>query len=302
LGAALISLFLVGEAIEGLVTQRSLHTIRLGALSASLIGCLALVPLNPNGVTMFSYPLETIRSKAMQTYIAEWASPNFHNSEYVPFLALLLASIIALAWARDRIRWRDLLLLVVSAVAALTSIRMIPLFVLVAVPWLARSIPIRIKPKQETSSRGTTSLLGNAAILVAMVTFVAIHTGQVIRQQRLAEAATFPAEAVAYLQAHPSAGPIFNSYDWGGYLIWQLYPATRVFIDGRADLYGPQHLEQFADTYQLRANWLKTLDEWKIETTVLPADCALASGLRQIGGWRIIHEDRQAVIFRRSTN
>src|SRR5204863_24299 len=29
-------------------------------------------------------------------------------------------------------------------------------------------------------------------------------------------------------------GPIFNTYEFGGYLIWRLWPQQQVFIDGRA--------------------------------------------------------------------
>ncbi len=29
----------------------------------------------------------------------------------------------------------------------------------------------------------------------------------------------------------------FNDCDWGGYLIWRLRPKTKVFIDGRSDVY-----------------------------------------------------------------
>ena len=297
LGPALIGLFIVGEGIERLAARRSLRDPRLGILGAALIGCLALVPINPNGAAMFSYPVETLRSKAMQTYIAEWASPNFHRAEYFPFLFLLLASVVALGWERDRIRWRELLLLMVTAFAGLSSIRMIPIFVLVAVPWLVRSIPIRIARHAHNFPRNAAAQVANAAILVAMAVFVGVHTARVIRQQPAAEAATFPAGAVAYLESHPPTGPMFNAYDWGGYLIWKLYPATRVYIDGRADVYGPPLLEGFADTYQFRANWLKTLEQWDIQTLLIPPSCALATGLRQSGDWQIVYEDHRAVIF-----
>ena len=30
---------------------------------------------------------------------------------------------------------------------------------------------------------------------------------------------------------------VFVYYDWGGSAIWKLYPHSRVFVDGRADLY-----------------------------------------------------------------
>ena len=37
-----------------------------------------------------------------------------------------------------------------------------------------------------------------------------------------AQARIFPARAVSYIQAHRIPGPLLNSYDWGGYLIWTL--------------------------------------------------------------------------------
>ena len=85
------------------------HTSALAALM--LVLDLLVVPLNPNGLRMFSYPIETLRSAAMQNYIAEWASPNFHRPEYWPLLLIILATFLALACSRSQSRPRDLILL-----------------------------------------------------------------------------------------------------------------------------------------------------------------------------------------------
>src|SRR5262249_55771365 len=134
LGLGLLLLFLLGEALEKILSHQPIDKSRTGALALTLLLDLLIVPLNPNGAKMYTYPINTLRSKAMQNYIAEWASPNFHRGEYWPFLFMLLAMVAALAWAQPRIRTRDLLLLGVAIFAALSSIRMIPFFVLVAVP------------------------------------------------------------------------------------------------------------------------------------------------------------------------
>lgn len=42
----------------------------------------------------------------------------------------------------------------------------------------------------------------------------------------------YPIDAVEYLQANSCKGNIFNSYNYGGYLIWQL-PQAKTYIDGR---------------------------------------------------------------------
>jgi len=301
IGLMFLVLFLLGELLEKMsATSTSTSKTRVRALSLALFLNLLLVPLNPNGTKMFWYPLETLRSKAMQGSIDEWASPNFHRAEQLPFLLLLLATFAALAWSRSRVRPRDVLLLSASAFAGLSSIRMVPLFVLVAVPIIARSLLSR-PTRQHCSMRQRPAGLAvlNGVVLVAMAGFVSLHLAQITQAQPQAEASHYPAGAVAYLAAHPPAGPMFNHYDWGGYLIFKLYPRTRVYIDGRADLYGDRLMQQRADTYYLMNDWQQSLAQWKIRTVIVPADSPLAVGLRSAPGWVKSYEDSKSVIFSR---
>ena len=297
LGVSLTALFLAGELLERMLSSGPRVAIngRLEALALTLVLCLSLVPLNPNGARMYAYPIQTLRSKAMQSYISEWSSPNFHHADYWPFMLLMLAAVARLAWSGKSIRPRDLLLLLVSAFAALSSIRMIPLFVLVAVPLVAETAKAWLPDR--SSSKPRRRLVFNTIILAGMVGFVAVHIALVFRQQDHAEAEHFPAGAATFLIAHAPEQPIFNHYDWGGYLIWKLYPQTRVFIDGRADLYGDVIFQEFMQTYLLTKDWRKTLDRWQIATVIVPPDSALASGLRTQPGWSIEYEDQGAVIF-----
>jgi hypothetical protein len=301
LGLLFLGLFLLGELFEKMFTPSfSTSNARVGALSVTLLLNLLLVPLNPNGTRMFWYPLETLRSKAMQGSIDEWASPNFHRAEQWPFLLLLLGTLATLTWSRTRVRPRDVLLLLTSAFAGLSSIRMIPFFVLMAVPIISRSVKSGLGGKHSSTRRRPTVLVVlNGVILLAMTGFVSLHLARLIRGQPQAEASHFPTGAVAYLAAHPPAGPIFNHYDWGGYLIFKLYPVTRVFIDGRADLYGDHLMEQWIDSYYLMDSWRQPLSEWRIQTVIVPADSPLATGLRSAPGWVQSYEDSKSVIFSR---
>ncbi len=301
LGLGFLGLFLLGELFENVfASSSSTSNARLRALSLMLLLNLLLVPLNPNGAKMLWYPLETLRSKAMQASINEWASPNFHRGDQWPFLLLLLAAFAMLAWSRVRVRPRDVLLLSASAFAGLSSIRMIPFFVLVAVPVISRSFTSGLGREQSSiRQRPAAFAVLNGVILLAMTGFVSLHLAQVIRRQPEAEATYFPAGAVAYLAAHPAVGPIFNYYDWGGYLIFKLYPGTRVYIDGRADLYGDQLMEQRADTDYLRDGWQQSLAQWKIRTVIAPEDSPLATGLRRVPGWMVSYEDSKSIILSR---
>jgi|HubBroStandDraft_1064217.scaffolds.fasta_scaffold00004_15 hypothetical protein len=298
LGLVLSALFLAGELIEralALHPQQNAPRLRLAALI--LLLDLLIVPLNPNGLRMFSYPIETLRSAAMQNYIAEWASPNFHHAEYLPFLLVVLGTFAILSWSTLRIRPRDVLPLLVTLFAGLSSIRMMPLFVLIAVPLISvRLGDLPVSASRPTGSPSSFGPLFNGVLVLAMAVFAGIHIAQVIQRQPQAETQHFPEHAVAFLQAHPTSR-IFNHYDWGGYLIWKLYPSTRVFIDGRADLYGGQFLDQFAATYQLKDSWRQPLERWKIDTVLVPPNSALATGLRSSPGWTVAYEDSQAVIL-----
>ena len=300
LGIALLILCLVGEILERVLGQQAVEpsNFRIRTLAAALALNLLVVPLNPYGARMYSYPLETLRSKAIN-YIVEWASPNFHRFDYFPFLILLLVTVALLAWSNTRPGGRGMLLLLASAFAALSAIRMIPLFVLIAVPIISKSLQQNAtnRPCVPPGTRHFSIPFLNAGILLFMAAFVGVHLNHVIRHQPQSEAEHFPGASIAFLETHPAPGPIFDHYDWGGYLIWRLYPQTKVFIDGRADLYGELLLQQFAETYQLKQDWKGTLAEWGIATIIVPPDSALATGLRSATGWTISYEDSRAVIF-----
>lgn len=312
LGLIVYALFLVGDWIENQWVRRKRppsceqSSSRFSSRTAWLILVLDLlvVPLNPNGLKLFWYPIQTLRSSAMQTYIAEWASPNFHRPEYWPFLVILLTLFAVLSRQHMSIRFRDLLLLIVSLFAALRSIRLIPFFVLIAIPLIAEQVAkwLGARPVTEEPRRDLPALrrhILNTSFIIGMALFAAFHAAQITRQQPLIEARTFPAAAAAFLQTNPPALPLFNSYDWGGYLIWKLYPSIRVFIDGRADIYGDQFMRSFADTYGFRDDWQQTFDRWHIQTVLVPADSTLAMGLQHAPGWTVAFEDRQTVIFTR---
>lgn len=298
LGLVLSALFLLGEWTEQTIASHPRQNApRLRTAALVLLLDFALVPLNPNGLRLFSYPMETLRSAAMQNYIAEWASPNFHRAEYWPFLLIVLATFAMLGWSRVPVRPRDLMLLLVGLYAGLASIRMMPLFVLIAVPLISQRLGNWPRSHSPQRPPHVSRILLNAVIVLAMAVFAGVRIAQVVQRQPLAEAQQFPSRAAAFLQAHPPAGRIFNHYDWGGYLIWKLYPATPVFIDGRADLYGEPLLHDFADVYQLKGPWQQILQRWQIDTVVVPSDSALATGLRSAPGWTTSYQDSQSVIL-----
>lgn len=95
-------------------------------------------------------------------------------------------------------------------------------------------------------------------------------------------------------QAHLSR--IFNDYDFGGYLVAR---GLRPFIDGRTELYGGAFTarENAAVTLQDLPDFLKLLDQYDIQATLLnparPANALLA----RMSGWRRLYADDIAVVY-----
>ncbi len=308
IGLVFVGLFLAGEALEAAISPEPWQHFapRLKRLAVAFVVCMALVALNPYGWRIYLYPLETLHSAAMQRFIQEWFSPNFHDPASLPLLLMLLALIVGTAFSPRRLRLRNLLLLLVTIPAALRSLRHIPILMLVLVPavaelveaWLQESGATRLLKKPLTGQSHRTLVI-NFVVLLSFAVFVVLRIRQVVSHQGEVEARNFPVAAVAFLEREHPPEPVMNHYNWGGYFIWKLYPQYRVFMDGRADVYGDAFMTDFGASYYLTDNWKKTLEQWSIRTIVLPPDAPLITALRSSPEWREIFADSQAVILTR---
>jgi hypothetical protein len=114
-----------------------------------------------------------------------------------------------------------------------------------------------------------------------------------------------PVAAVTFLQQesrekNPNADPIFAIDAWGGYLIYRVYPARKVVVDDRHDLYGSDRIRRYVTLIHAEPGWETVLKDWQIRTLLLPTDSTLANLLREIPqDWRVGYEDRVAVVFER---
>jgi hypothetical protein len=240
----------------------------------------------------------------MQKFIQEWSSPNFHDLMYAPFLLMLLGLMAGLAVSPQRPSVRDLVVLLATIPAALRSIRHIPIAVLILIPILARLAEgwLRQRGSGRLLERGQSAptpriLLVNALVLITFTAFTVARVRHVVSLQAETEARHFPVGATAFLARERPPGPIMNHYNWGGYFIWKIYPDYRVFLDGRADVYGDQFMDQFAASYYLTDDWKMPLQQWGIRTLILPPDAPLITALQAGGGWTQIYADSEAVVM-----
>jgi hypothetical protein len=83
--------------------------------------------------------------------------------------------------------------------------------------------------------------------------------------------AMYPVDAVAHVRKHRLSGPLFNSYSWGGYLMWEL-PDLPVSVDGRANIYGDALLASAFGTWGGKPGWADNADLKTARLVVVEVD------------------------------
>jgi hypothetical protein len=304
LGFAILGIYIAGDIYE-LIKAKIAKTgstnspilknlmILFGILVLSLLAALA----NPNGIRLLTYPFETLSSQAMQQNIQEWFSPDFHQVEWQPLAWLILALIGAGLLGRKSISPTKILLTLVFGYATLHSMRHVPLFAIAAVPVLAEEIGSMVRIRQEVRKAGrllkwVNFFLVACAILVAGLRFVSV-----VQEQANTEKEKFPAAAVDWIVQHHPSGNIFNTYGWGGYLIWRLYPEYQVYIDGRADVYGDSFINDYLRIEAGEPSWETSLSLDGVRIVLIERGSLLARDLRQSADWEIAFSDEQSVMF-----
>ncbi len=264
--------------------------------------CMALVPLNPSGAHLYGYPLNVVRSAGMRSFIVEWFPPDFHLLRFGAFLCICLVLLIAFARSNSRPKARTLAPLLGALLAALDAVRHIPIFALLAIPVIAAALPADSWRRQFSWTRAAPvgqrlQPILRSIVVALLALFAVARWNYLIGNQNVREATLFPQKAFATLRSRGGPRELFAYYDWGGYAIWKLYPASRVFVDGRADLYGDELLDQFKTAVQLRSGWQQVLESWQVRWVLVPPTTALAEALSLAPGWHTEYRDAQAVLF-----
>jgi hypothetical protein len=86
-------------------------------------------------------------------------------------------------------------------------------------------------------------------------------------------------EAVDFLKENHPEGRLFNSYNWGGYLLWAL-PEYPVFVDGRTDLYNDEIIGQWSQVVRAEEGWQEVLARWDVHHFEPPGGGGVAKTLR----------------------
>jgi hypothetical protein len=323
LGIALTGAYAAGEIADAVFTSdasRRQPALRRGVpYLITAAGCLAATFVNPYFYHLHQHILAYLGDGYMYRNIVEFQSFDFHHPVASYFEPMLILGLGAAVWNLYRRQFGYSILLAGWAHLALVVVRNVPIFMIVAAPLVAEmlqsllsELPTKnlaawirqgaVKFEEYAKDFGSTDsiarvhLTSAAGIGLLAALFYAPNAPAKCRAEY--DAKRYPAKAVEILRQAGSPEVIFTDDEWGGYLIYRLYPSKRVFIDGRSDFYGTPFNEKYQSVMGVRYDWEKSLGQYHVNTILLSPKAALAGALKESRHWRPVYDDGVAIVFR----
>jgi hypothetical protein len=310
-GLALMGFACLGRAID--VWRRStraaaaIHDRRLRRLLVTTAIAAAAVLVNPYGLKMYSEVLTFPRNPNLGDLV-EW-----HPLPAVG-LAGELATVTMLClvyWLSPRrVAAGEILSIIGFALAGLLSARMLIWWTPIAAGCFvihANAAWRRFRPTQKhclvvPRSRNWALLaIGLASFFFAATPFGGqVLFGQSTSFERCVSTQT-PVAAVRWLREHPPLGQLFNTYEWGDYIVWAGPRKVKVFVTSQAHLVPRQVWLDYMAVNDVSAGWQEIVDRYRVETILIDKEgrSALISHLKADNRWLQTYEDDLAVVFTR---
>lgn len=272
IGIVLVAIFFVGDWVEYLLSQRGVIKTELKLpkeLSALLVGVVAAVIINPNGVTLLTKPLNILGQVYENKYTTElfdFTTPDYW--QWNVYLAVALLVITKVGWylfflkapkgKRFTTVWQHTGISYLLAAAAFfylasTAYRNVIFFVLVLSPALAFAIKelagrfawLQKKPQGVTIALSAVILTVYIAV-VSNKYYEATNSRDRFGMEVLS---TYnPTGAANFIKANNIKGKCFSDYLTSSCLLWKLQPEFKTFIDLRdLDVFPAPFFSTFAE-------------------------------------------------------
>jgi hypothetical protein len=180
----------------------------------------------------------------------------------------------------------------VLAPLALTAVRNVPPFLMLAVPAIAALLPglPLLTPSRSAPRPWLNCGMAIAGAIVAAIVVTSAYVS------RLARFHWTPLPAASITALNGCEGNIYNRYDEGGYLIW-FAPGRKVFLDGRQDPYPPSLIKE-----QMRVessgDFESLFRRYDVRCAYVPAESLLTAGLLRAGWMPLFRDSAWTVLAR----
>lgn len=314
IGLVLVWLFILGEWVTCFLAEKSALARRRSLMQLTLAGVLALLATlaNPEFIRYWLYPFQVIDMEASKGLIEEWRSPDFHQPIFIYWLLIIVSFLAAMIYTSRKPDATEFAVPLVFVAGAFMARRNIPLAALAMAPFVAVYMSAGLidnltrfmarfrKPGQGSPAGtlvGARQLSGKNEYLMnwALVLFTLLSLTLIYPERQKVIAASLntiiPVKATDFILREGIKGRMFNTYHYGGYLIYRLYPQQLVFIDGRADMYGDAFVKDALAIYQGSSEWKSRFDRYGIDYVICESESPLRQLLLQEGKFKLVFDD-----------
>ena len=280
-------------AIEAIAAAPPSTRVTVGRGWALFLAAAAAATLiSPYGLDAILVPLRMEGNAATLDYVTEWQPLHFDSLGCMALAALAAClAVLAPQWRRNLVRIVAVALL---GAMMIRHIRFVSLFGVLAPVLVADALRRwpRLAAETEAPDRRTThALLATACALAAAALAVFAIVSPAPAAKMTPEAA-FRAAIAAGVQ-----GPVYNDYDFGGFLIAH---GVKTFVDGRTDqLFLGDFLPGLKRDLQSRddTGFAARLARYGVTWALVRIASDETRHFATMKGWRPIHRDDVASVF-----
>jgi hypothetical protein len=271
-------------------------------LAATLAACL----INPNTYHIFLFPFSFATGQlANYKYVQEWGRPTV---KLVPMFYVLITALAVFFFQAVRAKeknsgvvWTDMALILLFLLMAFSAVRHVALFVLIALPvtmlLAEKYLPMPLLNKERLENTDGQLSGWPLLLFIAVLMSILLLAGKL--PARVSEK-NLPVRAVQYIRENNLHGNYFHHYNWGSYLVWELWPEWKVFVDGRNEVHSLRFMEdEYLELINAGPKWLEIIARRDITGVLLPPKGPLVKLLKGQTGWGEVYRDEQAVVFRK---
>jgi hypothetical protein len=300
-GLAVLGLFLLEVFLSQFPTL-SLYLnhrpkVTLGRVSLLLLACLVATLITPYHFRLYIPIFEVIGQTGAFQLILELLPLSFRTFVSWLVLGLTIAGAFVLGWQRAWLPFPTLLFLMGTFLAfrARRDLWVLVLASLFIISEFGRFVT-------SEPSFAFTKLRTVCVVLALTVTIYLIGLSRISEQQlQSVVEQKFPVAAVKFVKETNYSGPLYNHFNWGGYLIWSL-PRLLVSMDGRMNVHGDQRIERSAKTWSGLKGWESDAELMEARLVIGDANHALTNLMRKDSRFKLVYEDSVAAVFVALTN
>jgi hypothetical protein len=265
-------------------------------LWAIFAACFVATLVNPYTLGLYRVIFNYTQSTFAYNAIVEFRAPNFRQAPHYVQLLLLAAAFFAVG--RQKIDPYKAALLTLTSLVAFRSVRDVWFGVIPAAVIIAYSLrSTDAEPRDSAYGIRSLQLFPVLAGTLLVIALSAADNGLSNRALLQTVQNSYPLDAVKFIQEHHFRGPLYNNFNWGGFLIGSL-PEYPVSIDGRTDLYGDDYFQQEIQTLMGRRPVDEALD--RANLVLLPSNVPLTGILQSSSQFRLVYTDNMAKVFVRN--